>query len=155
MVVFQSENLRTKFSESLTIHLIHACIIMSIHQVLRGESQVSVNIERTWWQTESSLKGSRFIKTLLMFRLIGLFNLTAQCICIFSHFIPVVLSHDEVLPGWGVHEAWRKLAGFQKEKKKQEMRVVISTLQIMFQHCMCLWLSPAWEINVSLPVGYL
>ncbi len=118
MVVFQSENLRTKFSESLTIHLIHAYIIMSIHQVLRGESQVSVNSERTWWQTESSLKGSRFIKTLLMFRLIGLFNLTAQCICIFSHFVPVVLSHDEVLPGWGVHDAWRKLAGFQKEKKK-------------------------------------
>lgn len=43
----------------------------------------------------------------------------------------------------------------KQNKTKHEMRVVISTLQVMFQHCMCLWLSHAWEINVSLPVGYL
>lgn len=95
---------------------------ISIHLVLRAESQESVNSEKNMSTDRESLEREQIyplsLKPQLMFRLIGLFTLTAQCICIFSHFVPVILSHDKVLPGWGVHEAWRKLAGFQKENRK-------------------------------------
>lgn len=92
-----------------------------------------------------------------MFRLIGLFTLTAQCICIFSHFVPVILSHDEVLDEEYMRHGGSWLA-FKKKKKYKTGNE--NSYQHIAGHVSALYVfvvvtSHAWEINVSLPVGYL